>query len=119
MSNNPYRSPKAHDEAVAPLATIKLWRWSACSVAVSVLSLVMFYLYARWHWYRGPWEETLPGQSGFDWVTAVDGSKACSVLLAVVSLVITIAIFRKRGYLQGLVSLPTCLLSLLTVPAVT
>jgi hypothetical protein len=91
----------------------------ALSVFASLLSLLLFYLYGHWHWQTGPWQLTIPGRLGLSWVATVDGSKMYSMLLALISLVITIALFRKKGRFQGLVSLPPCLLSLMTVPIVT
>ena len=116
---NPYKSPETTEAAVRERPALSLWLWCAGSVAASSLSLLLFYLYVHWHWYPGPWEQSLPGQLGLSWLVAVDGSKACSALLAIVSLVITILIFRKRGRLQGAVTVPTCFLSLLTVGYVT
>ena len=62
---------------------------------------------------------TLPGQFGLSWLAAVGGSKDASTLLALVSLVITIMLSAKKAYLQAAVTVPTCLLSILTVPVVT
>jgi len=76
----------------------------------------MFVLHFGWHWYRGPWEKTLPGYLGVKWWVAVDGAKGGSVLLALLSLVITVQVFRRKEYFHGVLTLPTCLLSLLTVP---
>lgn len=119
IDSSPYKSPETTGGAVRRSPQYGLWAWSACSVTASLLSLALFYLYGHWHWHRGPWEATLPGQLGLTWIAAVDGSKACSALLAVLSLCITVAIFRKKGYVQGLVTLPTCLLSVMTVGVVT
>ena len=84
-----------------------------------MISIVLFSCYMHWHWYRGPWNETLPGQLGLGWIAAVDGSKACSALLALLSLGTAIYLFQKKAYLQGCVASPTCLLSLLTIPFIT
>jgi len=103
------------EDAAKRSSSLSLWLWSGCSLANSLLSLWFFYCYGQWHWHRGPWEQTLPGQLGLTWLTAVNGAKQCSVLLAFVACVITVSIFWKKGYLQGLVALPTCILSLMTV----
>jgi len=116
---NPYESPKGAEKATGGPFSLWLWGGAACSLACSVSSLVFFYLYGYWHWHDGPWQQTLPGQFGFSWIFAVDGSKTLSMILAIASLAITIAIFRNKGYVQGIVTLPTCLLSLLTVGVVT
>jgi hypothetical protein len=116
---NPYEPPKTPGAAATPWSSLRLWLWCASSVAASVLSLALFYLYGHWHWHRVPWAETLPGRMGLSWITAVDGSKEFSVLFALISLCITITIFRKKGFLPGLVSLPTCLLSVMTIPVQT
>jgi hypothetical protein len=116
---NPYKPPEIAERLVGVSRRQWFWLWSTISVVASSLSLVLFYLYGHWHWHRGPWAETLPGQLGLSWLVAVDGSKACSALLALVSLVITVVLFRKKAYLQGAVTVPTCFLSMLTVGAVT
>ncbi len=116
---NPYQSPDTTTTAGLKSSTPWLWFWCACSLAASSLSLVLWYMYGQWHWHKGPWEETLPGSLGLSWIMAVDGSKACSVLLAIFSLCVTVAIFRKGRRLQGWLTLPTCVLSLLTVGYVT
>jgi hypothetical protein len=119
IDSNPYRSPETAGDAAKRSSPLSLWLWSACSLANSLLSLLFFHFYGQWHWHRGPWEHTLPGQLGLTWLTAVGGAKQCSVLLALVSCVITVSIFQKKGYLQGIVASPTCILSLMTVVVVT
>lgn len=116
---NPYEPPKTMETAVGGRTNAWPWIWAACSVAASSLSLMLFYLYGHWHWHAGPWEQTLPGQFGLSWITAVDRSKELSMLLAGVSLVITIVLFGKGCRLQAMLTLPTCMLSVLTVPIVT
>ena len=116
---NPYRSPESYEHGRCAPRRRRLWFWSAGSLATSSLSLVLFYLYGHWHWHPGPWEATLPGQLGLSWIAAVDGSKAASALLAIVSLVISTMLFGRGAYLQAAVTLPTCFFSILTVPVVT
>lgn len=109
----------AADSALTESVSRRLWLWSAGSVIASVLSMFLFYLYGHWHWHEGPWQLTFPGQLGLSWRVAVGASKACSVLLSVISLVITITVFRRKGYRQAFASLPTCFFSLTTVLMVT
>jgi len=113
---NPYRSPKNRESAEAMSDERLLWLWAVSSIIASVLSIVLFGLYGHWHWHDGPWELTIPGQLGLSWLVAVDGSKAISTLLAVVSLMLTVLTFAGRGHSQGLASLPTCLAALTTAP---
>ena len=116
---NPYKPPETTEASVRKSLALWLWFWCACSVAASSVSLLLFGLYGHWHWHKGPWEQSLPGSLGLSWSMAVEGPHTCSFLLAIVSLCVTIAIFRKGGRLQGWVALPTCLMSLLTVGVVT
>ena len=116
---NPHRSPESSDHARRPPRRAPLWLWCVICVAASSASLEFFFLYGHWHWHPGPWEATLPGQMGLSWLAAVGGAKNMSALLALVSLVITLMLFARRAYLQAVITLPTCLLSLLTVPVVT
>jgi hypothetical protein len=114
---NPYKSPETAEAAVRRSENV--WLWCVCSLAASLLSLLLFFCYGHWHWHPGPWEQTLPGQMGISWSTAVGRAKDCSALLAIVSGVITILIFAKKRCIQGAITLPTCLMSLVTVPIVT
>ncbi len=117
--SNPYRSPESSDRVRSTARGARLWFWCVSSLATSSASLVFFFLYGHWHWHPGPWEVTFPGQLGLSWPAAVDGSKTVSTLLALISLVITIMLYARKAYLQAAVTVPTCLLSILTVPAVT
>ena len=116
---NPYQSPESSGNAPAASRRRRLWLWCASSLAASSLSLAFFYLYGHWHWHPGPWEATLPGQSGLSWLAAVGGAKNASAVLALVSFVITIMLFGRKAYLQAAVTVPTCLLSMLTIVVVT
>lgn len=122
MSTNPYQSPETDGTESRRPQEAGLWLRSACSLAASLCSLGLFYLYTYWHWYtlyHGPWGESFPGQLGLSWLVAVDGSKACSVVLAIVSLIFTAGLFNRKATLQGMLTLPTCVLSLLACLVVT
>lgn len=116
---NPYESPKAGEQTPGTTLSTRFWLGAFCSLTCSVSSLLLVYLYGYWHWYQGPWGQSLPGRLGLSWIFAVDGSKTLSMLLAVLSLVITIVVFRAKGRVQGIVSLPTCLLSVMMMGFVT
>lgn len=115
MEVNPYKAPEATPHETTRSSQWRLWVWAVSSILASVLALVLFGLYGHWHWYPGPWAETLPGQLGLTWIVAVNGAKTCSALLALFSLCVTVALFGRRAYLQGCISLPACVLSLATV----
>jgi hypothetical protein len=80
-----------------------------------LLSLLFFNLRGYWHFYRLPWGQSLPGKLGFSWVFAVEGSWAVGTVLAILSLTITIAVYRSKGAVQGLVCLPTSALAVLWI----
>ncbi len=112
---NPYESPSSLGRMGGRSSLARQWLGTSCSLASSLSSLSFLYLYGYWHWYQPPWAQSLPGRLGLSWIFAVEGSKTVSTLLAILSLAITIAVFRSRGSVQGGICLPTCALAVLCI----
>lgn len=115
---NPYQSPAVPNNT-SRRSTVRLWLVTIASLACSLTSLFLCGLYGHWHWYRQSWQNTLPARLGLSWSDTLALTSIVQMGLAILSMAIAIALFRRKHRLHGWICLPISIFAILALGVMT
>jgi len=118
---NPYQSPETPNNTSPGRSSLRRWLATVVSLGCSLASLFLCGLYGHWHWYclRQSWQSSLPGRLGLSWSDALALTSTVQMGLAILSMAITIALFRRKHRLHGWVCLPISIFAILALGVMT